>query len=498
MAGSEAAFDWVVVGAGTGGCTFAARAAGKLGTIGLIEAGAEAPPPASRRPADYVRLFGSSCDWAHQTLPQSNLAGRVIPWPRGRMVGGSSGINAMIHVPPLAEDLRRWSRCVSDWSESSWADSSRWLQTHWEPSIGGGHTSEITRLAVEAGRRCGYPVEIYRRTIRFGRRRTPASLMDAGRDRIKALAGLTAQSVRIGDRGAESVLCRTASGSMQSISARRGIVLAAGTLGTPVLLWNSGIGPADRLREGGIDTVLDQPAIGQNLQDHVVYPVIFATGRRERFPTTFSPLDRLRWRLLGSGPPASNLAEAGGFVVGDAPGTADDLIQLHLTPTHYLVHPHAQAPAAVSLAVTPSRPRSAGALHPQPVGDGRLGAAIDPNYLADPHDRETILRGIEVARRIARTEPLSKHVTGELVPGENASHRRVERSIERYTQTLYHPVGTCRAGNDQHSVVSGDFRVRGIDKLFVADASVLPDVTTGNPHATVMLVAARLAERLVG
>ncbi|MFG0261709.1 MAG: GMC family oxidoreductase, partial [Novipirellula sp. JB048] len=267
--------------------------------------------------------------------------------------------------------------------------------------------------------------------------------------------------------------------------ASKQVILCAGSIATPAILMRSGIGPRDRLRDAGGQAWLDAPGVGQNLQDHLVMPVIFATAASSRFDLNVTPGELARFDYLGRGPLSSNIAEAGGLF-------NHDEIQIHVTPTHYLRFPHPEAASAMTIAVNATKPRSRGE-----VTIGSLQASdppqIDPNYLADPRDLETTLAGVELARSIARESPLRDWLGAELLPGsKRASDRAIGKAIARYAQTLYHPVGTCGLGE----VVDANLAVIGTERLSVVDASVFPELTRGNPNAMVLTLAALFANQL--
>ena len=244
------------------------------------------------------------------------------------------------------------------------------------------------------------------------------------------------------------------------------------------------------------------------LADHLAMPVIFSTPNRPAFPSDWSMQQIAQWDYLGRGPVSSNLAEAGGFfdlpllngssTLGDshtvdATNRQTHSIQLHVTPTHYLRYPGAGAPSAMTIAVTGSQPGSRGTVRLRSA-DPFEPPEIDPGYLTDPDDIQALIAGVELARKIAATDPLASLIGKELLPGKRRSTPgAVEKSIRRYAMTLYHPVGTCPMGTDPDtSVVDPNLRVHGVDGLLIADASVFPTIPKANPAAMVMMVANRV------
>jgi choline dehydrogenase len=218
-------------------------------------------------------------------------------------------------------------------------------------------------------------------------------------------------------------------------------------------------------------------------------PVVFGLHDRDRFPTQSTARDIVRWQTVGSGPLASNLAECGGLFV-------NDRLQIHVTPTHYLTHPHHRAAAAMTIGVNATNPRSRGrlTLRSSRPSDPPI---IEPMYLTDPHDLQTTIEGVAFARTIAMADPLASWIRHELVPGRKRwEDESIAKSIARYAQTLYHPVGTCAMGNDEVSVVDERLSVRGIENVSIVDASVMPTSSTGNPNAAVMTIANYYANHL--
>jgi choline dehydrogenase len=238
-------------------------------------------------------------------------------------------------------------------------------------------------------------------------------------------------------------------------------------------LVRSGIGPRVALDSLSITRRIVCDAVGQNLQDHLVMPVIYETA--SCFTDTPSMRDLCRWQVSGSGPLASNLAECGGMF-------ADARWQLHVTPTHYLKFPQSQSDAAMTIAVNSTRPHSRGIVQCTSTDPNAL-PQIAANYLSVPSDMDDMVEGVEFVRHLASHCGL----TNEILPGKKRSDKEsLIKSIRRYSQTLYHPVGTCALGSESHCPVQPDFLVRGCDGLWVADASVLPQITQGNPSVTLM------------
>jgi len=306
---------------------------------------------------------------------------------------------------------------------------------------------------------------------------------------------------------------------LSTIRAEKGVILCGGTFASPAILMQSGIGPAGKLAELRMDAHADSPDVGHHLADHLIMPVIFRVSDSLRFPSQPSVADLARWQIAGTGPLASNLAEAGAIyrlpigathpAIGATHLSAHqtDAFQVHVTPTHYLTHPSKSAVAAMTIGVNICQPKSRGTVTLEPqaqlvsptnFGSG-LAVKIDPGYLRDRSDVDALISAVRHARVIANDPELRTFLGDELVPGvDRQSDESIERTISRFSQTLYHPVGTCRLGDDSTSVVDPSGAVRGVDQLYVIDGSILPTIPSVNPNATIMMLAHQLALGLVG
>ncbi|QDS90556.1 Alcohol dehydrogenase [acceptor] [Rosistilla ulvae] len=508
---SRSTYDYIIVGAGSAGCVLAAKlAADASARVLLLEAGGDHRKRSDvQRPAEYLRLQGTSLDWNYSTTVSAGLAGRTMICPRGRMLGGSSGINAMIYHEGLPEDLDAWQNVAGDfWNREAIELAMQELRGELESTESIEFPAEITptgqafmaaaKSACDQGKIAGRP-EIYRRTTRRGARQSAMqAFLDSPPANLTIRSDTMVQRLEIRNGRTAGVVVGK-SNHIETLDANRGVILAAGAIASPQLLMLSGIGPTKHLAEHGITTQIDSPAVGAGLVDHLAFPVTFAAKSTARFPSRWSMRDLVRWSYDQRGPIGSNLAEVGGFF--DLPsrsGVPDAVreraIQLHVTPTHYLRYPADDSPAAITLAVTGSQPISRGrvSLRSAEIDDS---PSIDPGYLSDSRDVEVLAQGVELAREIAASEPLADWIDHELLPGEKRrTAAQLERAIRRFALTLYHPVGSCSMGIDPAaSVVDPQLRVHGVENLYIADASVFPTLPRANPQATVMMVASRAA-----
>lgn len=516
--------DVVIVGSGTAGCVLAERLT-RSGTLRvmLIEAGG---PPNSRFvsiPAGFPRLFKSDLDWAFVTEPQHAVGGRRVFTPRGKMLGGSANMNAMMHQWCHPEDFDGWeSLGATGWSWREVApvfrEQERWNGADGDPVRGRSgpmhvepnrNARTLSRLFVEAARRAGLgKMEHYNGHAYDGA--WIAELAHKGGKRFSAYHAYLepamrrrnlevvshAHATRISIEGgrATGVVVRRA-GRDTDYSARA-VVLAAGTYGSPHLLMVSGIGPASTLRTFEIPIRLDAPEVGENLQDHPVLPVVYGTSSTDTLLRAESALELLRYLLFKRGMLASGGVEGFAFTQVQPASVAAPDLELMFLPfdvrKEFLeppeVHAFSLGPAVVA-------PRSRGSVSLQSK-DPLVPLTIDPALLSDPDgiDASILWEGVRWSRRIAATSPLAEYNAGEIRPGAGVES---ERDLLDYAgtelQTVYHPTSTCRMGCDARAVVDPRLRVRGIDALWITDASVMPSVPRGHPNAVVAMIANRAA-----
>jgi choline dehydrogenase len=520
------AFDYVIVGGGSAGCVLARRLSSDPRTrVLLLEAGPPADAVEIRVPAAMSRLYQSQYDWNYATIPQQCAGGRTVYWPRGRVLGGSSAVNAMIYIRGSRLDYDGWR---DDFGCAGWGyrdllpyflraeDNSRGASAY--HGVGGPlpvtdlrYRSAHGRNFIAAASRRGVAensdfngpeqdgVGFYQVTQRDGQRCTAADayLRPATGNLTITTNALVTGLVIEGGRAA-GVSYRH-QGREKAARAGAEVILAAGAIGSPQLLMLSGIGPADHLRAAGIYVIADHPAVGANLIDHPAVPVMWSTpGVRSLWELSGNG-GLARWFLTHRGPLTSNIAEAGGFARSDAGLPAPDL-QWHVLPVAYseqgLTDPVRRAlTVLVTLVDVASRGRIRLASR-----DPRHKPLIDPGYLTDVKDLDTLAVGVRMARDYAAAAPLSKVCAAELAPGDGVrTGHEVRDYIRNTVVTLYHPAGTCAMGEDPGgSVVDPELRVRGIDGLRVVDASVMPTLPRGNTNAPVIAIAERAADLIVG
>jgi choline dehydrogenase-like flavoprotein len=522
-------FDYVIVGGGSAGCVLAARLSEDPGmNVALLEAG---PPDRSvliHCPAGLALLAkNGQANWALQTVPQPGLNGRRGYQPRGKVLGGSSSINAMVYTRGHPSDYDHWAAQGNPgWG---WSDVLPYFKRaeHNErgadPFHGTGGPLNVMDLRspnrfgpvfVEAAAQAGYArnddfngarqegVGMYQVTHKNGERVSAAKAYLAPvmqRPNLHVITGAHTTRILMEGRRATGVEYRQG-GVLKQLKAAREVLLSAGALMSPQLLMLSGIGPAAHLQAHGVPVVHDLPGVGRNLHDHVdVVQVVDAPGLTDLFGLSLTGVGRVvrsifEWHKHRSGMLTSNFAEAGGFIKSDPAEPLPDL-QLHFVVGKLVDHGRKTVLGhGYSCHVCLLRPASRGSL--QLAGSDPLAAPlIDPNFLGENADTRLLVKGFKIMRNILGQPALAGLGGRELEASASArTDEEIEQFVRNHADTIYHPVGTCRMGNGPGDVVDAQLRVHGVSGLRVVDASVMPRIVGGNTNAPVIMIAEKAAD----
>ncbi len=519
---TDGSFDYVIVGAGSAGCVLAARLSEVSSTrVLLLEAGGAESPRELAIPAAFSKMFKSACDWAYETEPEPALDGRRLYWPRGKVLGGSSALNAMVYMRGHRADYDRWAELGNaGWSFTDVlpyfrrAEDQRRGASAYHGTGGPLRVSDLrtvnplSRAFVAAGLELGFPANadfngpdqlgfgLYQVTQRHGRRESAATAYlrpVRRRPNLEIRTGAHATRVLL-ERGRAAGVEYVGGGQRGRARATREVLLCGGTVNSPQLLMLSGIGPADHLRSLGIDVACELPGVGENLQDHLAIMVAYECRR----PVTLANAERvaslLSYLLLRRGPLTSNVAEAGAFVT-TQPGARLPDIQFHFGPAWFVEHGFGN-PAGHGFTFGPTllRPQSRGRVRLRSA-DPLMPPAIHANYLTQSADVAPLVAGIRLSRRLAATRAFGDFCGGETAPGPTVSDDQgLAAYLRARVETLYHPVGTCRMGADAGAVVDARLRVHGVEGLRVVDASVMPTIVGGNTNAPTIMIAEKAAE----
>lgn len=518
--------DFVVVGAGAAGAAVAARLSERPGvSVVVLEAGSEDKDKAAQIPAAFVKLFQGPHDWNYLTTPQAGLHGRQVYWPRGKMVGGSSSMSAMMWVRGFAADYDDWGAHAPGWSFQDVLPYFQRIEAV-EGGIAPGdgvngpvHIARqrsprsITGAYLRAAAEAGYPLERanafvpqgFSETMVTQKRGARWNAADAYlRPALQQHRDLTVVTdahvtrVLFDGHRATGVEYRIG-GETKHITAKREVILSGGAINTPQLLMLSGIGDGDVLQRLGIPVVQDLPSVGFGLRDHLAAPIVYRTRSGSLYGADKKLLELGNYLLRGRGQLTSAIGEAYGFLRSREDLDLPDL-ELIFAPAPYIGEGLAEPDGhAVTLAAVLVQPQSLGYVtisSPDPFA----APVIEPRYLSAPADRAALLAGLRACVELAGQPALKEHL-GELMQPAVAPDTPVDevlrRCLEEHSHTLYHPVGTCRMSGSGTGVVEPDLRVRGVAGLRIADTSVMPIITRGHMYAPAVLIGEKAADLIL-
>jgi choline dehydrogenase len=499
-------FDYIVIGAGSAGCVLASRLSERPeANVLLIEAG---PPDRKREihvPAMFSKLFRSEVDWNFSTEPQEHLNGRRLYWPRGKMLGGTSSMNAMIYARGARADYDAWR----DWGNPGWGfDDLQPLFKPAEQSISDLRcvnplteafldACAATGIAKNVNFACGPQVGagLYRVTQKNGARMSSAdAFLEPALRRGNLTVWTRVQVARLmieEGRAAGVEFFTRKSAARQQVRAAKEVILCAGTVGSPHVLLLSGIGPRRDLEALGIPVAMDLEGVGSNLQDHLNIGESYHCTQPVSLNHAGSFTNLLKYFLKKTGPLTSNLAEAGAFLKSSADLDECDL-QLHFAPVHFVEHGFKNPPGhGFSLGVVLLTPSSKGRIYLRSA-DPREAPAIDPAYLSNDADVGPLAQGLKTVWKILETKPFDPYRGVAVFEKKDPA-----AYIRAHAETLYHPVGSCKMGQDAFSVVDERLRVHGVMGLRVADASMMPAIVRGNTNGTAMMIGEKAARLIL-
>jgi choline dehydrogenase len=523
-------YDYVIVGAGSAGCVLAHRLSeNSRNRVLLLEAGPRDWHPFIHMPAGLAKLVGKKgINWDYTTEPEEQLNDRRLWWPRGRVLGGSSSINAMCYIRGIADDYDDWARRTGD-ERWSWQNVLPYFRraegnARGADALHGGdgplavqdlrYHNPLSQAFVDAAQSCGFPlnrdfngaqqegVGFYQVTQKNNARcSTAAGYLRLARVRANLTVRTRALTQRVLFDGHRAIGVDYRHHGRLSRAEAREVILCGGAINSPQLLMLSGIGPADHLRAQRIRVEHDSPQVGANLQDHLD----ICTLQHCIKPITYDHLNdaavALKYLLKREGPGTSNIAEAGGFVRTPLAEDARCDMQFHFIPALLDDHGRHRLPGyGYTLHACMLRPKSRGSIRLH-CADPSAKAAIHANYLSDAqgYDLAMLIEGVKLSRRIFAGHAFDPYRGPEIFPGAAAqTDADLATFVRAKAETVYHPVGSCRMGNDADAVVDSELRVRGVAGLRVVDASVMPCLPGGNTNAPTIMIAERAADLMLG
>lgn len=522
-------YDYIIIGAGSAGCVLANRLSENPDNrVLLVEAGGPDTKKEIHIPAAFPKLFKTEVDWEYYSTPQKELAGRELFMPRGKTLGGSSSINAMIYIRGHQADYDGWAALGNKgWSYKDvlpyFKKSEE--QTSFKNEFHGKngpmrvtdliHKNELSEAFVQGAKEVGFEHNsdfngatqegfgFYQVTQKFGKRHsTAASFLEDARLRKNLVIATYAEVTHLNFEGKKVTgVSYTKEGEKHEVSAAVEVILCGGAINTPKLLMHSGIGEAKHLKEVGIEVLHNLQGVGKNLQDHLFGGIMYKSKKDVTLDTAEDLLNvfgnLFSYLFFREGVFTSNIAEAGGFIKTKAQLEAPD-IQFHFAPAFFVEHGTKKTKGnGYSLAPTLLTPKSRGVIklssnniHDKPI--------IDPRHFTEEEDIKCMVEGYKAGWKIMQSSAFDAYRDGQFMPEKPLqTDNEIAEYLRSNVEALYHPVGTCKMGTDAESVVDAALKVHGIENLRIADASIMPVIPRGNTNAPTIMIAEKAADMIL-
>lgn len=520
-------FDYIVVGAGSAGCVLANRlsADGKRSVL-LVEAGGTDWNPLIHMPAGLAKLVGiKSINWGYDTAPEPQLNNRRLYWPRGKVLGGSSSINAMCYCRGHREDYDHWeslgnpgwgSEAVLPYfikSEDNQRIENKYHQKGGLLSVSDHiYTNPLSDVFIDAAEEVGYDrtddfnglrqrgFGYYQVTQKNGQRHSTAeAFLKPAKNRENLTVWTKTMAQKLTLEGKQVVgLTVKKKGQTIELHANKEVILSSGAINSPQLLMLSGIGHAEELAVHGIECQHELPGVGKNLQDHLDVCLVQRCSQKITYDTVNEVMSGLKYYLFKKGPGTSNVAEAGGFW--QSPLAMDDRpdMQFHFVPAMLDDHGRNRLKGSgYTLHMCVLRPESRGAIKLNSA-DPTEHPHIQANYLDVEHDLKLMIEGFKIQRKIFATHAFDEYRDDEIFPGsEVQTDEQITDFIRQKAESIYHPIGTCKMGPDAMAVVDHNLKVHGLEGLRVVDASVMPTLVSGNTNAPTIMMAEKISDHIL-